>query len=217
MHVQYGCGLSAPQKWVNFDVSPTLRLQNFPLLGIVLRPLLNVQFPNNVKYGDIIKGLPVKENSVDGIYCSHTLEHLALDDLRIALKNTHKVMKSGAIFRMVLPDLEFIARKYIENLDLGEPSSSHVFLDNSMLGIKSRSRGFLSFLRSYYGNSHHLWMWDFLSLSKELDNLGFENIRRCNYGDSKDEMFKDVEDIDRFHNCLSLECVKSDFKISTYG
>jgi len=208
MYVQYGCGLSAPHNWVNFDASPTLRLQKLPLLGMVLRPKLNVQFPNNVKYGDIVKGLPLKENSVDGIYCSHTLEHLALDDLRVALNNTYKVMKSGAIFRLVLPDLEFIARKYIENLDLGEPNSSHVFLNDSMLGIQCRSRGLRLIVTSYFGNSHHLWMWDFLSLTKELDNLGFKNIRRCDFGDSKDDIFKDVEEIDRFQNCLAIECVK---------
>jgi hypothetical protein len=136
------------------------------------------------------------------------LEHLALDDLRVALNNTYKVMKSGAIFRLVLPDLEFIARKYIENLDLGEPNSSHVFLNDSMLGIQCRSRGLRLIVTSYFGNSHHLWMWDFLSLTKELDNLGFKNIRRCDFGDSKDDIFKDVEEIDRFQNCLAIECVK---------
>ena len=208
MYVQYGCGLSAPKNWVNFDVSPTLRLQKLPFVGQVLKPMLNVQFPKNVKYGDIIKGLPLKDNSVDGIYCSHTLEHLALDDLRIALKNTLEVMKNGAIFRMVLPDLQFYVNQYVESMNSGNSAASHDFLFNTMLGIKSRPKGIRELLSSSFGNSHHLWMWDYPSLSIELTELGFKEIRRCNYGDSRDKMFNFVEDEGRFINCLGIECMK---------
>ena len=208
MYVQYGCGLSAPKNWVNFDISPTLRLQKLPLVGQVLKPMLNVQFPKNVKYGDIIKGLPLKDNSVDGIYCSHTLEHLALDDLRIALKNTLEVMKNGAIFRMVLPDLQFYVNQYVESMNSGNSAASYDFLFNTMLGIKSRPKGIRELLSSSFGNSHHLWMWDYPSLSIELRELGFKEIRRCNYGDSRDKMFNFVEDERRFINCLGIECIK---------
>ncbi len=206
MYVQYGCGLSAPKNWINFDVSPTLRIQKIPLMGFLFGPVLNVKFPGNVKYGDIIKGLPVAENSVDGIYCSHTLEHLALNDLRTALQNTYKVLKVGGVFRMVLPDLEFYAREYISNLALGDVNSSYQFLENSMLGIKQRPRGLSGFASVVLGNSHHLWMWDYLSLSKELDAVGFKAIRRCDFGDSDDRMFAYVEDKSRFVNCLGIEC-----------
>ena len=55
LYVQYGCGLSAPNEWKNFDVSPTLRFQKIPFIGKLLKNRLNVNFPNNVVYGDIIK------------------------------------------------------------------------------------------------------------------------------------------------------------------
>ena len=80
LYVQYGCGLSAPKEWVNFDVSPTLRLQKIPVVGNWLKKSSKVVFPSNVLYGDIVKGLPVADNSCDGVYCSHTLEHLSLED-----------------------------------------------------------------------------------------------------------------------------------------
>ena len=95
IYVQYGCGLSAPKEWTNFDVSPTLRIQKTPIIGTVLKRHLNTFFPPNVIYGDIIKGLPIDENSCDGLYCSHTLEHLSLQDLRQALRNSIKIMKKG--------------------------------------------------------------------------------------------------------------------------
>lgn len=207
-YVQYGCGLSAPKTWINFDVSPTLRIQKTPILGILLRRKLNTIFPENVMYGDIIKGLPVAENSCDGLYCSHTLEHLSLNDFRIALVNSYKILKKGGIFRCVVPDLEFESRIYIEELDKGNALASFDFMRNTLLGIDVRPRGVKGFLSSFFGNSHHLWMWDSKSLSEELKNVGFIQLRLAKFNDSEDEMFKHVEDITRLENAVVIECRK---------
>jgi ubiquinone/menaquinone biosynthesis C-methylase UbiE len=207
-YVQYGCGHTAPEEWINFDVSPTLRIQKTPILGALLKKRLNTTFRSNVKYGDIIKGLPVEDNSCDGLYCSHVLEHLSLQDLRIALKNSYKILKQEGIFRCVVPDLEHAARNYIEHLDKGDKSASLDFLRNTLLGIEKRPRGLKEMITNFYGNSHHLWMWDRKSLGVELSNAGFREIRNCDFNDSPDEMFKYVEDKGRFGNAVAIECKK---------
>ncbi len=208
IHVQYGCGLSAPKEWVNFDVSPTLRIQKTPIIGAILKSQLNTTFPSNVLYGDIIKGLPIEENSCDGLYCSHTLEHLSLKDFRQALANSYKVLKKGGIFRCVVPDLEYSARLYIEELDKGEKSASLTFMNTTLLGMKERQGGIKGLFRVFFGNSLHLWMWDSKSLSEELKNAGFTQIRVCKFNDSEDEMFKHVEAPDRFEHAVAIECRK---------
>ena len=208
LYVQYGCGLCAPEQWKNFDASPTLRIQKNPVLSTILKSRLSVRFPDNVNYGDIVKGLPVADNSCDGVYCSHTLEHLALSDFRTALKNTYKILKPGGIFRCVVPDIEFIARQYLKSLEEGNVSASHTFMNESMLGLKERGRGLKSMLVSSMGNSDHLWMWDHASLAEELKKAGFKNVRRCKFDDSKDTMFKYVEAEHRFENAAALECEK---------
>lgn len=209
LYVQYGCGLSAPEQWVNYDVSPTLRLQKIPAIGSFLRNRSAVKFPVNVRYGDIIKGLPVKENSCDGIYCSHTLEHLSLEDCKTALKNTYSILKPGGIFRCIVPDLEHAAKEYLEGIAKEDPAASLYFIGpGTLLGIEKRPRNFKGFLRSFFGNSHHLWMWDRFSLSAELKNAGFNNVRICNFNDSNDDMFTLVEDIGRFENAVAIEAVK---------
>ncbi len=62
MYVQYGAGFSGPDGWVNFDASPTLRIQKIPAIGSVLAKLSgNAEpFPESVRYGDVVKGLPVE-------------------------------------------------------------------------------------------------------------------------------------------------------------
>lgn len=208
MYVQYGCGLTAPTQWKNFDVSPTLRIQKLPIIGKFLKSQLNAEFPSNVIYGNIIEGLPIEDNSCDGIYCSHVLEHLSLDDFKLTLQNTYRVLKDGGIFRCVVPDIEFLARQYIKNLEAGDAEASVKFIEDSMLGIKRRPRSMKDFVVSFFGNSHHLWMWDKQSLAKELEKVGFKNVREASFNDSEDSMFNFVEEEERFQNAVALQCQK---------
>jgi hypothetical protein len=94
-YVQYGCGTDAIQGWMNFDASLTLRLQRIPMIGRILKTHLNCIFDAEVRYGDIVCGLPVPSNYADGVFCSHVLEHLSLDDFHKALENTFLLLKRG--------------------------------------------------------------------------------------------------------------------------
>jgi len=208
LYVQYGCGLCAPSEWTNFDASPTLRIQQTPMLGWLLRKRLNAIFPRNVKYGDIIKGLPINDNSCDGIYCSHVLEHMALNDFRIALNNTFRLLKANGIFRCVVPDLEWAAKVYLDSLSSGNPNASINFINETLLGLNARPRTIKELLGASFGNSHHLWMWDAKSLAHELAQAGFKEIRRCKFNDCNDSMFKLVEGEGRFRNSVGMECRK---------
>jgi hypothetical protein len=209
-YCQYGSGFSNPIEFINFDASPTLRIQKLPLVGKLLRNNMSTKFPNNIVYGDIIKGLPIESNSMKGVYCSHVLEHLSLEDLRTTLRNTVEILEVGGIFRCVLPDLEWCCEEYINLKKLGDENAANTFMDNfTMLGKKSRPKNVLEKIRSLYGNSEHLWMWDFHSLKKELEKVGFKEVRRANFNDSSDVNFKCVEDEGRFINCLAIECKKA--------
>lgn len=207
-YVHYGCGLTAPLEWDNYDTSPTLRIQKAPVVGKILSSKLNIRFPGNVKYGDIVSGLPVGSDSCDGIYCSHVLEHLALRDFKVAIKNTYKILKPNGVFRCVVPDLEAYARNYLHSLDQRDSNSSLKFLKDSLLGYQERARGFKGLMVNLYGNSKHLWMWDYLSLSSELAQVGFKDIRRCQFNDCEDAMFKLVENAGRFKDAVAVECRK---------
>jgi len=204
LYVQYGCGLSAPRTWQNFDCSPSLRLQRLPLLG---RWFLKrgPPFPPNVRYGDIVQGLPIERASCTAVYCSHVLEHLALKDFRIALRHTLESLCPGGTFRFVLPDLEALAREYVAS---AEPDAAIKFLEASYLGQHSRPHGLSGFVREWLGNANHRWMWDEKSMLVELKIAGFDQIRRAAMGDSKISQFADVEDRGRWDGCLGMDCIR---------
>ena len=198
-YVQYGSGLSCPSNWINFDVSPTLRLQRLPLIGPIFKRGATV-FPNDVRFGDIVEGLPLPDGSADGVYASHVLEHLSYTDFWKALKNTYRVLKPGGYFRLIVPDLEARARMYLERLDAGVHDANSWFIDSMSMGARHRARGTRSIVRSALGHSAHLWMWDEPSIRAALEHVGFVHARRCQFNDSADEAFRAVEDRGRFRD-----------------
>lgn len=204
-YVQFGCGFSAPDGWINYDASPTLRFEKLPLLGKLYTRNIN-RFPNSIQYGDVINGLPEEPNSVDLLYCSHVLEHLALDDFRCALRNSLILLRPGGVFRAVLPDLEFEARRYLED---DSHQAAIRFMEMTCLGVRSRKRGSAALIAELLGNSRHLWMWDYKALAHEFEVAGFIDVRRATIGDSLVSAFDAVEDPDRWTNCLGIQARKN--------
>jgi len=204
-YVQYGCGYSAPAEWLNFDASPTLLWERIPLLGALWTK--NAQrFPANVRIGDIVKGLPVPEASCRGVYASHVLEHLALDEFHQALANTCRLLSDGGIFRLVVPDLEWAAREYVRRLDESrDPAAGDFLLRETYLGTATRRRGPVGLVYRWLSTASHLWMWDEASLGHALAKHGFRAIRRCQAGDCEDPMFALVEDPARFEHAVAME------------
>ena len=204
-YIHYGCGLKAPATWINYDASPTLRIQRIPILGGILS-INRVKFPSNVLYGDIVKGLPITSESCDAIYCSHVLEHLALDEFRIALRNTYSYLKPNGYFRLVVPDLKQLVRQYLNSND---PCASHRFLKASRLGRETYKLSPIQKVIETFGRSgKHLWMWDFESMSFELEGAGFNNIRLAAIGDCPEIKFEDVEEETRWQQGFGVESRK---------
>lgn len=199
LYVQYGAGYSVADGWVSFDASPTLRVQQLPMIGASLAKLSGNAnpFPPGILYGDILRKLPVATGSADGLYASHVLEHLSLEDMRQALRESLRVLRPGGAFRLIVPDLLHRARHYVESAET-DPAAAPEFMRSTMLGLERRSTSLLGRLRAMFGNSEHLWMWDYPSMRHELESAGFIGIRRAAFGDGQDPMFGRVEEADRF-------------------
>lgn len=95
-YLNVGCGAHFHPGWVNVDVVPASR---------------------EVMVVDVRKGLPFADRIFDAVYCSHVLEHLDRSAARDLLAQMHRVLAPGGTIRVVVPDLEAIAREYLRLLD----------------------------------------------------------------------------------------------------
>ncbi len=91
-----GCGSHFHVDWINLDlISDNL----------------------NVIPHDVTCGLPFADGHFDSVYHSHVLEHLHCDDGFKLLNECFRVLKPGGVARIVVPDLERIAKLYLEMHD----------------------------------------------------------------------------------------------------
>ena len=208
VYIQYGSGPKAVNGWINFDASLTLKLQKvLPIKKFMGNKAI---FDEDVRYGDIVKGLPVADNSVTGLYCSHILEHIHRDNIEVALENSYRILKPDGIFRLVVPDLFWRAQQYFDHAR--ESEAADIFQKRLLLRSTKAPKGLESRLRAVFGLSMHQWMYDEALMTNLLQMAGFINVRRCNFGDCTDEFFSKVELKDRFiangFRELAIECKK---------
>lgn len=95
--VNIGCGNVFHRDWINLDA---------------------VSQSNLVVQHDVRYGLPFADSSVSVCYSSHLLEHLLPQDAETFLTEILRVIEPGGIIRLVVPDLELLARQYLEQLSL---------------------------------------------------------------------------------------------------
>ena len=202
-----GCAYKIGKNWINFDNSPIAFIDNLPFLNKIFK-INKLKFPKGIKYGNIVKKHLSLENAADNIYCSHVLEHVSLFDARKMLKNIFFMLKKNGNFRIVVPSLKSRIDDY--NID----KDADKFLNSLGCFNMNENKNLLSKLRYFFGGSRHRWMYDETSLQRELEQVGFREIRKCDLGDSGLNIFSEVEDKDRFFfndgksKELSFHCTK---------
>jgi SAM-dependent methyltransferase len=212
LYVQYGAGSKSIPGWLSFDASPTLRLQRLPIIGRLMRRKLNCIFDDEIRYGNIVSGLPVKDGVVDVVFCSHILEHLALSDFYSALANTYRILKSGGKFRVIVPNLRLDVEDYLSSYN--SPSdggyASIDFFKSMHVGKLARAKSLVNFIEEYISNSQHLWMWDDKSLYMALKQAGFVDIKPFveGEGDPFDENIVLPEQPHQFERGIALQCMR---------
>jgi SAM-dependent methyltransferase len=103
-YLNLGCGARFHAAWTNVDLHP--------------------QSPG-VRRHDVTRPLPFDDAMFDAVYHSHVLEHLPRDRAPALLAECRRVLRPGGVLRVAVPDLEQIARLYLDALDRGDRRGHH--------------------------------------------------------------------------------------------
>jgi SAM-dependent methyltransferase len=192
--VNIGCGVDAPDGWYNIDNSPTIWMSRVPFARRLLRL---PAWPRSVHRHDVLRGLPFGDASVDFIYSSHTFEHFSFDRSLALTKECFRVLKSGGVLRVVVPDLGRIVRDY-----LNDPAAmaSHRFIDRLLLRHTWQD--------SLHPGAHHCQMFDGKSLVSMFHDARFADAHVSQFGDSRIPEITKIELESRKNESLYVEATK---------
>ena len=188
MRINVGCGSTPTEGWTNFDNSLMVRLVKIPglvtalsrahVLGQHQLVFARVAREANISWANAARRLPVPSSAAEAIYSSHMLEHLDRREALRCLGEFHRVLTFGGILRIAVPDIERLARRYLESLDADR------FIESTLLA-QDRPTGVLGLLRALVvGPRHHMWMYDARSLVRLLESCGFSEVRAVPPGES---------------------------------
>ena len=215
-----GSGTTCLDDWINIDSSfnarlaKYLRIRHF-LFKVGILPKKYYEMPwskhiHKIMVRDVRKKLPFDDESIDVIYSSHLIEHLRKNEAENVLRECFRVLKKGGLFRLIVPDLELLARNYLKEIEKTQNSRqkghylpSEIFLDMLDLGNeKTRT----PFIRMIFSSGRHRWMYDQFSLTALLASCGFVDIQKRSYkmGEVPDTDFLDI----RPEHSLYLEARK---------
>jgi len=117
------------------------------------------------------------ENEVfDGIFTEHTLEHLYPDDAKKLLAELHRILKRDSILRITVPDIEKYVKFYNKNYD-----------DYDSNSFKEKYKTGCSAIRNTTQNYFHCSIWDFEELKIYLEDIGFKDVVKQEFGTTQDK------------------------------
>lgn len=169
LKLNLGCGSNYVDGWINIDYALGSRLAQNPVFAFLNRRLhlFNVSWDRRILIHDLRRSLPFENDSIDVIYSSHTLEHLRREDGFRLLTECHRILKTGGIVRIVVPDFEEIATQYV-NASL----PAEEFLVKVGVVPPIRSGGLKGKLGRLIGFPHRC-MHDTNTLLKRMEEAGF--------------------------------------------
>lgn len=218
-----GCGLVAPQGWVNLDGSWNAWIAGKPILKAIIRKLkilparsAATEWPTNIVIHDLRKPLPFADGSFDGVFSSHVVEHLYRQQAIDLLRQVLRVLRPGGICRTLVPDLNALVREYlgqhrVVGWDVG-PENDPARRFNRRLCMMAETPPRSGFLYSLYAantNFHqHKQMYDGDSLKLLMEEAGFVDCRPQVPLQSKIPTIELVEKMDRTTDGTIVEGIK---------
>jgi len=120
------------------------------------------------------------DNTVDLIYCSHALEYFDRQKALQVLKEWYRVLKEGGVLRIAVPDFEAIVKVYLKYKNLEQQGILGPLYGRMVVKTPEGEKVL-----------YHKTVYDFESLKKLLEFVGFKNIRRYDW---RKTIHKDYDD-----------------------
>jgi len=211
-YLHLGCGLNAPETWLNIDGSWQVWFAQNPkikkiLVQLQLYPRSQAEIPwlTNILRLDLRKTLPFENDRFSAVYSSHTLEHLFREEAFALIKECYRVLKSGGVCRIVVPDLAAAIQRYIQqSTETNSDIAADDFMDELLVHTRSQRKGLIGFYHNLLGYHQHKWMYDANSLKKLLIDAGFCDVQNYDCHQGRLPELLEIEELNRIENRVGV-------------
>lgn len=145
---------------------------------------------------DLRSGLPFPDESIDFIYAEHVLEHFNYRELLVLLGECKRVMKSGAVLKVSVPN----ARIYLDAYAKPQNFDHRVYCTHDV-GLNYELKiNYANYM--FYMDGHHRHMFDEESLLSILESVEFGRVCTRDFDMNLDRKARQYESI-------YAQCVKN--------
>jgi predicted SAM-dependent methyltransferase len=153
---------------------------------------------------DVTQAFPIDDQAFDYVYSEHMIEHVTFEQGRAMIRECFRIMKGGAIIRIVTPSIGFLIRLFSQ--DRSELENKYIewatkqFVPNAPIPLPSFV--FNNFVRQW----GHQFIYDRATLRYVLSEAGFVDLKECRIGQSDHAKLRNLETVARMlHGFLELE------------
>jgi predicted SAM-dependent methyltransferase len=121
---------------------------------------------------DISRRLPFPDDTFQGAFCEHVLEHFSLEDGERVASEIRRVLAPGGRLRVIVPDAEKIIHQYLD-----DPAALIAYRGEGGTAMEAVN----SFFRQRY---EHQFLYDWQTIERMLERAGFARVERlaCSEG-----------------------------------
>jgi len=197
--INIGCGIHQINGWINYDFNVFIFFAKVSILRKILNRLkfipdgykefMDQVIKENIHFANAGKHIPERDNSVNVIYSSHMLEHLDKEETIQFLKEARRILVSGGIIRIVVPDFDKLINDYKEN------NNPEKFIDDSCLVGKKPKTILKKIQYLIQGHGWHFNMYNKHTLVDLFTRNGFKEIKIIDPGETR---INNIDGLDLF-------------------
>jgi glycosyltransferase involved in cell wall biosynthesis len=186
---EYGILILFRHKWLTLEKSTCIKLNlgSGPQKGRdgwVTVDIKGADISHNLKYG-----IPLNNDSVDIIYCSHLLEHIPYTNLSLLILECFRVLKKGGLLSVAVPNAGFYidaysSKKFFRSAD----SYYQPYIVNT--GSYMDQLNYIAYM-----GGEHCYLFDEQNLQNTLRIANFSNVKLREFDPTLDYLERDFESI----------------------
>jgi predicted SAM-dependent methyltransferase len=128
---------------------------------------------------DFNRTMPFEDQTLDGVFCEHVVEHFTFEDGRRMLGEICRALKVGGVVRIIVPDAAWVMRTYFDQPDLLVRHR----LGEAVNGADSQEP--MEIVNQYFRQRYeHHFLYDFASMEKMLKLAGFSEVKQLTFKQS---------------------------------